>query len=70
MQVISYLAVIFIFLTGLLNLLFPEIAWKLQFFLHVKGGEPTTLYLIGARVSGVLMIIISVLLFTGVLQIA
>lgn len=70
MQIITYLAVIFIFFSGILNIFFPQIAWKLQHFLHVKGGEPTMLYLIGARVAGVLMVVISVLLFTGVLRVA
>ena len=70
MQLISIFAILFIFLTGLLNIFFPNIAWKLQHFLHVKGGEPTMLYLIGARVAGVLMVLLSVFMFTGILRLA
>ncbi|BAQ31145.1 DUF6199 family natural product biosynthesis protein [Bifidobacterium scardovii] len=40
----------------------PEILWKIENFLSVKGGEPTEFYLAMQRVGGVLLLVLSVFL--------
>ena len=65
---LSILIAVIVFLAGLFNLLFPHIAWKFQHMLHVRGGEPTTFYLIMSRVSGFILIVISVFMFMGYLH--
>ena len=65
---VSTLLAVVVFLAGLFNLLFPHIAWKFQHMLHVKGGEPTTFYLIMSRVSGFILIVISIFMFMGYLH--
>ncbi len=53
---------IFLLLIGLFILLFPEACWHLRHWWCVEGGEPSELYLIGSRISGVLGIAIGVIL--------
>ena len=65
---LSILFAVIVFFAGLFNLLFPHIAWKFQHMLHVKGGEPTAFYLIMSRISGIILIVLSILMFTGFLH--
>lgn len=58
----SDLIMVLCFIFGLSYILFPHLMWKIQHFLSVRGGEPSTLYLIGARVSGGIMVLISLYL--------
>lgn len=38
----------------------PEVMWKIQHILDVKGGAPTEWYLFRARVTGAVMLVIAV----------
>ena len=68
MESLSIIFAVFIFLFGLFSLLFPQITWKFQHMLHVKGGEPTVFSLIMTRIAGILLIVLSILMFTGFLH--
>ena len=59
----EFLVTIFLFLIGLAMLLKPELIWKLDHFLSVKGGEPTELYIALTRLSGVFFMGVGVVCF-------
>lgn len=54
------LAVILIFLIGLLLLIKPEIAWKITHHWDTVGGEPSDMYLRYCRLVGGLAVIVCV----------
>ncbi len=43
---------------GIFRVAAPDIAWEIEHYFSVKGGEPTEFYLIGTRITGVVMIIL------------
>ncbi len=45
---------------GIFRTAAPDIVWEIEHFYRVKGGEPTGLYRIGTRISGVVMIVLGV----------
>lgn len=47
---------------GLLSVLYPELIWQLSHGWAYKNAEPSNFALIGARVSGALMILLGVIL--------
>ena len=49
---ISILGVLCIF-SGIIMVCQPEKVWRMQHFLSVRDGEPTKLYLVFCRISGV-----------------
>ena len=50
------LVTLFLILIGLAMLLKPELIWKLDHFLSVKGGAPTELYIALTRLAGIFFI--------------
>lgn len=58
---------ILLVIDGLVLIIFPEAAWKMQHFLTVEGGEPSDFYMIFSRVLGVFAVIMGILFVTGVL---
>lgn len=57
----EYIALLFLFLLGVLMFLKPELLWKLAHLFAVKGEEPTELYLTILRLGGILFAIIAVI---------
>ena len=45
--------------TGLLSIMYPEKLWMLRHFMDVKGGEPTSFYIITSRISGAILIFLA-----------
>lgn len=43
-------------LVGLMNIIYPEISWKIKYFMDVEGGEPSEYYIISAKVTGCILI--------------
>ncbi len=43
---------------GIFRTAAPDIVWEIEHFYRVNGGEPTGLYRIGTRISGVVMIVL------------
>ena len=59
------ISILFIII-GICSIIKPEIGWKVQHFMTVEGGEPTTFYLVFARIMGIVMVCVGViLLFTN-----
>lgn len=52
-----YIIFIIMFLGGILMVVNPKLAWELEHFFSVKGGEPTDFYLVTTRISGGIIII-------------
>ena len=63
------IAAIIVLAIGIMNIVKPEIAWKLKHLLTVRDGEPTGFFIVNARISGAVLIVFSLLVlfwaFTG-----
>ena len=58
----KYLILAIVVLTlGIINLVKPELAWKLKHLLTVRDGEPTEFFIVNARISGVVLVAFSLL---------
>ncbi|MBE6115003.1 MAG: hypothetical protein E7191_07990 [Erysipelotrichaceae bacterium] len=53
------LAVILLFILGIAEIFYPEEMWELEHYFDVRGGEPTEFYLLRARITGVISLLIS-----------
>ena len=62
-RTIDWFFIILILIIGLLNLLKPDLSWKMSARFYVKEGEPTKFYLTGARVAGAIALVFDVFLF-------
>lgn len=58
--------ILFIFL-GIVDIIWPEIIWRIRHYFTVEGGEPSALYLIFARIIGVILVVVGILFLVGVL---
>ena len=54
------LAFFLAFAAGVFLLLKPDFAWEIQHLFTVRDGKPTDLYLICARITGVLLMIVGI----------
>ncbi|MBQ2865560.1 MAG: hypothetical protein IJE90_03460 [Clostridia bacterium] len=63
------IAAIFVLIVGVLSVVRPELVWKFKHMLTVRDGEPTQYFLVSMRISGVMMILLSLFVlfcaFTG-----
>jgi hypothetical protein len=63
------IAAIIVLAIGIMNIVKPEIAWKLKHLLTVRDGEPTEFFIVNARITGVVLVGFSLLVlfwaFTG-----
>ena len=55
------IAAIIVLAIGIMNIVKPEIAWKLKHLLTVRDGEPTEFFIVNARISGVVLVAFSLL---------
>lgn len=53
---IFYSFSLLLILVGLMNIIYPEVSWKIKYFMDVDGGEPSEYYIISAKVTGCLLI--------------
>jgi hypothetical protein len=58
----GYVGLIALFVIGVMMFWKPELMWKIEHLLSVKGGEPTDFYLSMMRIGGVVFAVISVIL--------
>lgn len=52
------LAIILLIVMGVALIFYPEEMWELEHMFDVQGGEPTEFYLIRARLSGVIFLVL------------
>lgn len=64
MLVIIYIV---LFVASIFMIIKPEIMWKIEHFLTVKDGEPTDLYILITRLTGILFLFICIITFIIVL---
>ena len=57
----EYLGLIALFVIGVLMFWKPELMWRIEHLLSVKGGEPTDFYLSMMRIGGAVFAVIAVL---------
>ena len=58
----EYVGLIALFAIGVMMFWKPELMWKIEHLLSVKGGEPTDFYLSMMRIGGVVFAVIAVIL--------
>ena len=58
----GYVGLIALFVIGVMMFWKPELMWKIEHLLSVKGGEPTDFYLSMMRIGGVVFAVITVIL--------
>ena len=58
----GYVGLIALFVIGVMMFWKPELMWKIEHLLSVKGGEPTDFYLSMMRIGGVVFAVIAVIL--------
>ena len=58
----GYVGLIALFVIGVMMFWKPELMWKIEHLLSVKGGEPTDFYLSMMRIGGVMFAVIAVIL--------
>ena len=59
----SYLIVLLLFIVGIWNTFFPYYSWYLSYGWRYKNVEPSDIAINFTRISGVIMIVISVVVF-------
>ena len=58
----GYVGLIALFVISVMMFWKPELMWKIEHLLSVKGGEPTDFYLSMMRIGGVVFAVIAVIL--------
>ena len=58
----DFVWIVLLLLLGVLMFLKPELLWKLEHILWVKGGEPTDFYLSMMRLGGIVFVIAAVVI--------
>ena len=58
----GYVGLIALFVIGVMMFWKPELMWKIEHLLSVRGGEPTDFYLSTMRIGGVVFAVIAVIL--------
>lgn len=62
-----YAAIILLALVGIFFIAKPNTVWEYSHFFTVENGEPTDLYIITVRISGIVFIILALILLGLVL---
>lgn len=64
---ILVLLILVLVIIGLINIVEPKISWKFGYGLYIKNAEPTEFSLMIIRLSGVVITLISIILFVSFL---
>lgn len=62
MNYINYIWPVLLMILGILMFLKPKLLWRIQYFLIIKDGEPTDLYLALMRIGGIFFTAASIIL--------
>ena len=63
-----YIAIALAVVGGMFFIIKPYTVWKYNHYFSVKYGEPTRLYIVFVRISGVILLIVALLIIFGVVM--
>jgi len=62
-----YVVIILLVVVGTFFIIKPNTVWKYNHFFTVENGEPTDLYIIFVRISGIILVILALILLGVIL---